>query len=267
MRKKKNSAAAGWNARMGGLVLCAFFVLGVMTGFSATGRAVALRTSKILISYQRRFMDSIAPQRENAANYCAVILQWAQHAGLYHRNSHAPAIESLSARHMRDGAIAIVERRDGFYELFAGGELRGPVSPAAQGDLPVLSGPAAETAPGKQMVDYAEVLIRAETQLSEIISEMQVSDDGTGSLFLAREQTEVVIDLDRAPAELQRVIEVRAQWPGRENLIAALDLTTPGQAVVRLHGEERAPAKRGVANRKIYAQTSETSNQLRPGSP
>ena len=112
---------------MGGLVLCAFFVLGVMTGFSTTGRAVALRTSKILISYQRRFMDSIAPQREIAANYCGVILQWAQHAGIYHRNSHAPAIESLSARDMRDGAIAIVERRDGFYELFAGGELRGPV--------------------------------------------------------------------------------------------------------------------------------------------
>jgi len=265
--KKKNNAAVGWNARMGGLVLCAFFVLGVMTGFSTTGRAVALRTSKILISYQRRFMDSIAPQREIAANYCGVILQWAQHAGIYHRNSHAPAIESLSARDMRDGAIAIVERRDGFYELFAGGELRGPVSPGKQGDLPVLSGIAAESAPGKQMVDYAEVLIRAETQLSEIISEMQVADDGTGSLFLAREQTEVVIDLDRAPAELQRVIEVRAQWPGRENLIAALDLTTPGQAVVRLHGEERAPAKRGVAIRKIYAQSSETSNQLRRGSP
>ena len=41
---------------------------------------------------------------------------------------------------MREGAIAIVERRDGFYELFSGGELRGPVSPGKQGDLPVLSG-------------------------------------------------------------------------------------------------------------------------------
>jgi hypothetical protein len=252
---------------MGGLVVCAFFVLGVMTGFSATGRAVALRTSKTLISYQRRIMDSLAPEREVASNYYGVILEWARHVGIYHPVSHGPGVESSSARDMRDGAIAIVERRDGFYELFAGGELRGPVSPGKQGDLPVLSGSAAESAPGKQMVDYAEVLIRAETQLSEIISEMQVADDGTGSLFLEREQTEVVIDLDRAPTELQRVIEVRAQFPGRENLIAALDLTTPGQAVVRLHAEERAPSKRGVTIRKIYAQTSETSNQLRRGSP
>jgi hypothetical protein len=267
VRKKKDNAAAGWNARMGGLVVCAFFALGVMTGFSTTGRAVALRTSRTLLSYQGRIMDSITPEREVASKYYGVILEWARQVGIYHRNSHGPVAESLSARDMRDGAIAIVERRDGFYELFAGGELRGPVSPGKQGDLPVLSGAAAETAPGKQMVEYAEVLIRAETQLSEIISEMQVADDGTGSLFLEREQTEVVIDLDRAPAELQRVIEVRAQWQGRENLIAALDLTTPGQAVVRLHAEERAPSKRGVTTRKIFAQNSETINQLRKGSP
>ena len=85
------------------------------------------------------------------------------------------------------------------------------------------------------MVDYAAELVRAETQLSEIISEMQVDDDGTASLFLERERTEVVVDLDRAAAELQRAIKVRQQWQGRENLIAALDLTTPGLAVVRLH--------------------------------
>ena len=64
---------------------------------------------------------------------------------------------------------------------------------------------------------------------------MQVDDDGTASLFLERERTEVVVDLDRAAAELQRAIKVRQQWQGRENLIAALDLTTPGLAVVRLH--------------------------------
>jgi hypothetical protein len=136
-----------------------------------------------------------------------------------------------------------------------------------QGDLPILSGSPAEAAPGKQMVDYAEILIRAETQLSEIISEMQIADDGTGSLFLEREQTEVVIDLDRAPAELQRVIEVRSQWQGRENLLAALDLTTPGQAVVRLHQAERAPSKRGGAIRKVSTRFSEITNQLRKGSP
>jgi len=229
---------------MGGLVVCAFFALGVMTGFSSTGRAVALRTSETLVSYQGRIMDSIAPARTLASNYSGVILEWAGHAGIYRRIGHGPGAAALSAREMREGAIAIVERRDGFYELFAGGELRGPVSPGKQGDLPVLSGAAVENALGNQMVDYAAVLVRAETQLSEIISEFQVADDGTGALFLEREQTEVVIDLDRAPVELQRVIEVRAQWHGRENLIAALDLTTAGQAVMRLHGEGGAPSTR-----------------------
>lgn len=264
VRRKKDTAVAGWNARMGGLVVCAFFVMGVMTGFSTTGRAVALRTSATLISYRDRFMDSIAPAREFASYYSGVVLEWAGQAGIYHRVSHAPGATALSARDMREGAIAIVERHDGFYELFAGGELRGPISPGKQGDLPVISGAAAESASGNQMIDYAEVLIRAETQLSEIISEMQVADDGTGSLFLEREQTEVVIDLDRAPAELQRAIEVRAQWQGRENLIAAVDLTTPGQAIVRLHGGEVAPSKHSGAIRKISAHTSEIGSlQLR----
>jgi flagellar hook-basal body complex protein FliE len=251
--------------------------MGVMTGFSTAGRAAALRTSATLISYQGRIMDSIAPARAVASKYFGVILEWAGQAGIYHRGNRAPGTEAPSARDtrkgaiadmregaiadMREGAIAIVERHDGFYELFAGGELRGPVSPGKQGDLPVISGAAAESARGDQMVDYAEVLIRAETQLSEIISEMQVAEDGTGSLFLEREQTEVVIDLDRAPAELQRAIEVRAQWQGRENLIAALDLTTPGQAVVRLHGGDGAPSKGSGAIRKISEQTA--SLQLR----
>jgi hypothetical protein len=258
-RRKKENAVAGWNARMGGLVVCAFFVLGVMTGFSTTGRAVARRTSDTLISYQSRFMDSIAPERDVAANYSAVIVEWAGHAGIYHRATHAPGAAALSARDLRDGAIAIVERRDGFYQLFAGGELRGPVSPGTQGDLPVISGAAVENARGDQMVEYAVVLVRAETQLSEIISEMQVADDGTGSLFLEREQTEVVLDLDRAPAELDRAIEVRSKWQGRENLIAALDLTTPGQAVMRLHGTQRASSKHRGAIQKISDQVSQES--------
>jgi hypothetical protein len=76
-------------------------------------------------------------------------------------------------------------------------------------------------------------------------------------LFLEREQTEVVIDLDRAPAELDRAIEVRSKWQGRENLIAALDLTTPGQAVMRLHTAQRAPSKHRSAIQKISEQVTE----------
>ena len=236
---------------MGGLVICAFFALGVMTGFSTTGRAVALRASASLTSYRNQILDSLAPARTTVSNYSAVLVQWAGRAGIYRQAGHGAGAAEISAGNVRDGAIAIVERHDGFYELFSGGELRGPVSIGMQGDLPVLSGDALDNARGTQMVDYAAVLVRAETQLSEIISEMHVGDDGTASLFLERERTEVVIDLDRATTEIQRAIKVRQQWQGRENLIAALDLTTPGFAVVRLHAAESAHSKHKSGLRKV----------------
>lgn len=249
-----NKAVAGWGARMGGLVVCAFFALGVMTGFSTAGRAVTLRASASLSSYRDQLIDSLAPVRTTAANYTAVLVEWAGRTGIYHRAGHGPGAAAISAGDMRDGAIAIVERRDGFYELFSGGELRGPVSPEKQGDLPVLSGAALDDARGSQMVDYAAELVRAEAQLSEIVSEMHVGDDGTASLFLERERTEVVIDLDRATTEIQRAIKVRQQWQGRENLIAALDLTTPGLAVVRLHAAENKNSKHKSGLRKVLFQ-------------
>ena len=239
---------------MGGLVVCAFFALGVMTGFSTTGRVVTLRASATLATYRDRIIDSVAPARAAAANYSAVLVEWAARAGIYHRGMNGSDAEAISAGDLRDGAVAIVERRDGFYELFRGGEIRGPVSPDKQGDLPVLSGPALDNARGSQMVAYAAVLVRAEAQLSEIISEMSVSDDGTASLFLECERTEVVIDLDRATTELQHAIKVRRQWRGRENLIAALDLTTPGLAVVRLHASEGKHSKHRSALQEVLFQ-------------
>jgi len=259
VRRGGNRVVAGWSPRLGGLVVCAFFALGVMTGFSATGRAVTLRASATLSSYQNQIMDSLEPARTAAASYSAVIVEWADHAGIYPRGGHGPGAAAISAGDMRKGAIAIVERRDGFYELFSGGELRGPVSPGVQGDLPVLSGVALDNARGTQMVDYAAALVRAEAQLSEIISEMRVNSDATASLFLERERTEVVIDLDRATAEIQRAIKVRQQWQGRENLIAALDLTTPGQAVVRLHAGEGNHSKHKGGIRKVFFQPGEGS--------
>jgi len=201
-------------------------------------------------------MDSLAPVRTAAASYPALLTQWAGRAGIYHRASHGPDAAALSAGDVREGAIAIVERRDGFYELFSGGELRGPVSPGKQGDLPVLSGAVLDNARGPQLVDYAAVLVRAETQLSEIVSEMRVNDDATASLFLERERTEVVIDVDRATTEIQRAIRVRQQWQGRENLIAALDLTTPGLVIVRLHAAEGNHSKHKGGIRKVSLQPS-----------
>jgi hypothetical protein len=240
---------------MGGLVVCAFFVLGVMTGFSATGRAITLRASANLGSYQNQIWDALAPARAVAASYSTVLVEWAERAGVYRHASHDAGPATVSARDLREGAIAIVERHDGFYELFSGGELRGPVSPGKQGDLPVLSGAALDNARGSELVDYAAVLVRAETQLSEIISEMSIGDDGTASLFLERERTEVVIDLERETMELQRATKVRQQWQGRENLIAALDLTTPGYAVVRLHAPDALRPKHKAGLRKVSVET------------
>jgi hypothetical protein len=241
---------------LGGLVVCAFFALGVMTGFSATGRAITFRASAALSSYRNQIIDSLAPARTAAAGYSAVLAQWAGRTGIYHHASKGVGVAAPPAGDMGEGAIAIVERRDGFYELFSGGELRGPVSPGVQGDLPVLSGAALDNARGAQLVDYAAVLVRSETQLSEIVSEMRINDDATASLFLERERTEVVIDLDRANTEIQCAIKVRQQWQGRENLIAALDLTTPGLAVVRLHAGEGNHSKHKTGIRKVSLQPS-----------
>src|SRR5271168_849249 len=222
-----------------------------MTGFSATGRTVTLRASATLSTYRNQIIDSLAPARNAVASHSAVLVQLAERVGIYHRGMNGSDADAISAGDMRDGAIAIVERRDGFYELFGGGEIRGPVSPDKQDDLPVLSGAALDDAHGSQMVEYAAELVRAETQLSEIISEMRGGDDGTASLFLERERTEVVIDLDRATTELQRAIKVRRQWQGRENLIAALDLTTPGLAVVRLHAAQSNHSRHRLGIRKV----------------
>lgn len=254
---------AGWSPRLGGLVVCTFFVLGVMTGFSSTGRAVTLRASHTLSIYQDRIVYSLAPARDTAASYYARLARWAQRVGIYRRGAHGVGAENLSAHDMREGAIAIVERHDGFYELFSGGELRGPVSMGVQGDLPVLSGTAVDNAQGDQMVEYAALLVRSETQLSELISEMRVDDDGTASLFLERARTEVVVDLDSAPVEIQRAIEVRRQWQGRENLIAALDLTVPGEAVVRLHTEGPPSKHKAGGIRKVSDHVTAASD---PGS-
>ncbi len=244
---------------MAGVVVCAFFVMGVMTGFSATGRAVTLRTAETLNTYRARVLDSIGPVRD-AVTYCYRALQeFTDRVRGEHRAPEKDSSITASPRVIDDSAraIAIVERRDGFYALFDGGELRGPVSPGKQSDLPILSGAAVENARGIQMIDYAETLVRAETQLSELISEMRIAEDGTASLFLERAQTELVIDLDRAPIEIQRAAEVRRNWQHRESLIAGLDMTTPGQAVVKLHAPDPTPAKH--APRKVVARSAKSN--------
>jgi len=243
---------------MAGLVICAFFVMGVMTGFSTAGRAITLRAADSISHYGDRVVQRLAPAREAAAHYCTLAAGWAERNG-WHRAAQqisrlipqpsaiakapaaprpvaaaaAPAAPPVN----HDDAIALVERHDGFYALDSSGGLRGPVSPAAENDLAILSGAALEDAHGGTLVDYTAALVRAETQLSELVSEMRIANDGTAVLYLEHARTELVVDLDpeREPAELQRAVEVLSNWADRKGLIASLDMTVPDEAVVRLN--------------------------------
>lgn len=226
-----------------GFVLCAFFVLGVMTGFSATGRALALRVSALVYSLTGKFSHTQAPAGR-VSEWLDEGLSWAE--SRFHVN--------LSMLHRRrggiraaGGAVALVERHDGFYALFADGELIGPVSPAAADDLPILSGRRVENARGAELVEYAAMMVRAEAQLSHLISEMSVDDDGTAALYLDGARTVVTVDLDAVPLEIGRASEILTRWHERESMIAGIDMTTPGQAVVRL-AEAAPPPRHGAVS-------------------
>ncbi len=245
-RRSGNKTAAGWNPRLLGLVLCAFFVLGVMTGFSAAGRAFALRISDFIGSLAGRLPRTQAPSG-STSQWLNDRLRWLhEHFGIDLAGFRGLQGGARSA----GGAIALVERHDGFYALFADGELRGPVSPNAADDLPVLSGPRVENARGSDLVEFAAMMVRAEAALSHLISEMKVDKDGTASLYLERAHTMVVFDLDSMPAEMARAAEILGHWRDREQMISAIDLTTPGEAVVSLAQTVAvSPAHGGVVSR------------------
>jgi hypothetical protein len=225
-RNRQTPAAArnswGWSSKALGLVLCAFFVFGMATGLSPAGRAFAARARVALASCWAQAAATFAELRDRTT-------QSAMLAPLPHAASGDP--------------VALVERRDGFYALFGDGELRGPIPAARGGDLPVLSGAAAETGRAQDLVRYAAALVRSEVALAGLVSEMRLDGDGTASLFFDRSHTELRIDLDGAPAQLRRATEVLGQWRGHEQQVALLDMTTPGQAVMRL----RAPGPRAAA--------------------
>jgi hypothetical protein len=251
-RRRKNEAAAGWNPRLAGVVLCTFFILGMMTGFSATGRALVIRVSSFLSSLDKHFEAASGPAHGAALALGTAFDRLGLRLGL--RAPH-PVPHAHCGAPRTVGSVAIVERRDGFYALSVDGELNGPVSPNSEGDLPILSGSRLENVRGVEMVEYAALLVRAEADLSKLISEMKVGDDGTASLYLERSRTEVMFDLDRAALEMPRANEVLRKWRGREQMIAAIDMTTPGEAVVRLRGVDSAALERADAVRRIARRT------------
>jgi hypothetical protein len=100
--------------------------------------------------------------------------------------------------------------------------------------LPIISGPGLEALTGAEMLDCAELVVRAEAALSELVSEIRVANDGTATLYLDRSHTILVLDRDRASDELAHAAAVLNRWREHLNLMTALDMTTPGEAVVRL---------------------------------
>lgn len=234
----------GWSSKALGLVLCAFFVLGMATGLSSAGRALAARARVTLASY------------------------WAEAAGTFtqwrDRTTESAMLAPLP-RSAPGDAVAMVERRDGFYALFAEGELRGPVQASRAGDLPILSGAAVQTAGASDLVRYAATLVRSEVALSGLISEMRVDGDGTVSLFLDRSHTELRVDLDDAPAQLKRATEVLGQWRGHEQLVAMIDMTTPGQAVMRLRGMTPFAGAWGAGAVRRVAERTRVGGAVRAG--
>jgi cell division septal protein FtsQ len=132
------------------------------------------------------------------------------------------------------GAIALVERPDGFYELDSEGDLHGPVSASNENDMPILSGAALTNASAARLLDCASIVVRAEAAWGLRISEMRVDREDSTTLFLDRPALAINLDFDRTAVELQRAARVLAIWRGHREMLAALDLTVPDQAIARL---------------------------------
>jgi hypothetical protein len=233
---RRSGEKTGWQPRTAGAVICAFFVLGVMTGFSATGHQITMRAVSSLTAFTGSLAETMHPASDVMMRSSAAIRDRLRDSKFFDAVirllGRAPIVRLTETE---TPPIAMVRRGNDFYALAEDGGLTGPIDPRTQVDLPILSG-AIDDAGRVQMIAYAGVLVRAETMLSELISEMRVHDDGTATLCLERERTELTIDLDNLPHELARSIEVMKQLSGREQMVAALDMTMPGEAIVRLRG-------------------------------
>lgn len=201
-KRGKAKERSQWTGRLAGIALCAFFALGVLTGLSPSGHDLSLRVKHLLRLAPKAFEPS---------------------------EVSAPSTPAPTA-----GAIALVEHPDGFYELDPQGDLHGPVSPSNENDMPILSGAALANASAQRLLDCASIVVRAEAGWGLRISEMRVDREEMATLFLDRPALAITLDFDQSAIEIERAAQVLAIWRGHRDLLAALDLTVPGQAVVRL---------------------------------
>lgn len=220
-RKKKGKTGSGWSWRLAGIALCAFFALGVITGLSQSGRVLAHRIEALLQRLPHSSRSQLIPTAYH------ILFFKEPTADDFGRSA---ATSTLRAR---TEAIALAEHSDGFYQIDSNGALFGPLPPAATADLPVLSGSGIEHAGASQLLEYAGELIRAEAVFAAIISEMHVTSNGEIRLYLDRPHLVIVLARARFPLQLARAAKVLEVWRRHRELIEMIDMTIPGEAIVR----------------------------------
>jgi hypothetical protein len=237
-KRKKAKKGSDWSWRLAGLALCAFFALGVITGLSRSGRSLAVRIEALLRMLPRASHSALIP----------------------------PAAAMTAPPSSNPNSIALVDRPDGYYVLNGDGGLCGPVTPAATADLPILSGASVRTANGDALLAFASDLVRAEAVLGLRISELEVESDDQGVFDLERPAVALTIDFSRQGAELERGARILGLWREHSEMLAAVDLTIPGQAIVQVRPElaraSSASAKPGRVS--VMLRTSHARNKTLP---
>ncbi|HJU09940.1 MAG TPA: cell division protein FtsQ/DivIB [Candidatus Binataceae bacterium] len=234
-KKKKGKSGSGWSWRLAGLALCAFFALGVITGLSESGRVLARRIHVLLEYLPHSGRSELIP----AAYHTFLIEQ--------PKLEIEQKVRSLTG--IRSGPIALVKHADGFYRLDARGGLSGPLLTADTVDLPVLSGNAVDNAQPAQLLEWAGQLVRAEAVLSAIVSEMRINSSNEIRLYLDRPRLMIILAPSQLPVQLSHAARVLQLWQAHQELIAAIDMTVPGEAIVRRQtweGVARAAAISGA---------------------
>jgi hypothetical protein len=235
--KKKKKTGSGWNWRLAGIALCAFFALGVITGLSQPGRVLARRIQALIKRLPHSGRSELIP----AAYHTFFFRE--PGAGKFGRS---PAGVPAGAPTQ---AIALLERGNGFYQIDSAGSLLGPVAPTNTADLPVLTGNGVENADAAQLVVYAGRLIRAEAVLSAIISEMRVTSSGEMRLYFDHSHLVIVTGAGQFFLQLAHAAKVLRMWRGHLQLIAMIDMTIPGEAIVQLRDETIERFARATATR------------------
>jgi hypothetical protein len=220
-KKKKSKTGSGWSWRLAGLALCAFFALGVLTGLSQSGRVLARRIEALLQLLPRTSRSQLIPSAYRT---------------FFFRPSRTADFEPPAGAcimRARTEVIALAEHSNGFYKIDGDGGLSGPLSPLDTTDLPILSGIGIEHAGASQLLEYAGELIRAETVLAAIISEMSVTTDGEIRLYLDRPHLVIVFARSHFSLQLARAAKVLEVWRRHSEFIELIDMTIPGEAIVR----------------------------------